>query len=343
MKYKVAIVGATGVVGRTALKIINEKNFLDCEFVLYASKKSKGKRFFINKKKVIVNELTEEIFNQKLDFALFCTSEKISKKYVVKLSKQNVTVIDFSAEYRKKYPLIVPEINACDIKDKKIICNPNCSTIASVMALYKIKEQFGLKRIIYSSYQAVSGAGMFALKDLKVNKQSKLKKLNYIIKDNLIPCIGEIYKNLYSKEENKMVYETRKIFNNNSLKITATCVRVPITICHSISINFETQKRASLKKIKQVLLNTKGVKVIDTPTQYPMPIIVKGKDDVYVGRIRKDYSNKNSFNIFVVSDNLKKGAAQNGLQILEYLLGRGEWYLKAYVQHLLLLLLIKKG
>ncbi len=320
MEHNILIVGATGVVGRTVIKILNEKNLKNCNYFLFASKKSKGLKFNICGKKFVVDELTDKIFKTHYNFALFCTNEQISKTYIKDLVKDNTVVIDFSSLYRKKYPLIVPEINAKKVKNKKIICNPNCSTIASVMSLYKIHQKFGLKRIIFSTYQAVSGAGQRALEDMKTKNQKKLKKLNYVINNNLIPCIGEISKNLYSKEENKMIYETKKILDDNKIKITATCVRVPIKICHSISINFQTTKRASLQEIKDVLKCTNGVKVIDTPLKYPMPVIVEGKNDVYVGRIRKDYSNRNCFNIFVVSDNLRKGAAQNGVQILEDLL-----------------------
>ena len=320
MKHNILIVGATGVVGRTVIKILNEKKFKNCNYNLFATKKSKGLTFNICGQRYVVDELTEEIFKKHYDYALFCTNEEIAKIYIKKLTKNNTIVVDFSSFYRKKCPLVVPEINADKIKNKKIICNPNCSTIASVMSLYKIHQMFGLKRVIFSTYQAVSGAGQKALEDMKTTKQEKLKKLNYVINNNLIPCIGDIKDNLYSKEENKMIYETKKILNDNNIKITATCVRVPIKICHSISINFETIKRTNIKKIKEVLNNTKGVKVVDTYYKYPMPINVEGKNDVYVGRIRKDYSKPNCFNIFVVSDNLRKGAAQNGVQILEELL-----------------------
>ena len=320
MKHNILIVGATGVVGRTVIKILNEKKLKNCKFFLFASKKSKGKKFNICGQICVVNELNFDALKIHYNYALFCTNEQISKTYIKDLTKNKTVVIDFSALYRKKCPLIVPEINADKIQNKKIICNPNCSTIASVMSLYKVHEMFGLKRVIYSTYQAVSGAGQKALEDMKTTKQEKLKKLNYVIKNNLIPCIGEITESLYSKEENKMIYETKKILNDNNIKVTATCVRVPIKICHSISINFETIKRTNIKKIKEVLNNTKGVKVVDTYIKYPMPINVEGKNDVYVGRIRKDYSKPNCFNIFVVSDNLRKGAAQNGVQILEELL-----------------------
>ena len=316
---KIAIIGATGVVGRTALKVIQERKMCEHEYVLYASHKSANKRILFNGKRVKINELTKDIFEENLDFALFCTRENVSKQYVKCLAKLGVKVIDFSSFYRKRYPLIVPEIN----KDKingNILCNPNCSTIAGVMALYCIHKKYGLNRIIYSTYQAVSGAGKNALDDLKNKEKKYLKSFVYPIYNNLIPYIGQIYSNGYSKEENKMIYETKKILNDKNIKITATCVRVPIDICHSESINFQTKKRCSISKIRQILQNTEGVVYLDDFPLYPMPEIVRGKDEVYVGRLRKDFSQKNSFNIFVVSDNLKKGAAQNGVQILQCLM-----------------------
>lgn len=313
----IAIVGATGVVGRTVVKILEEKKLYDNFFDFYASKKSAGKKIKFANKNVFIKELTSEIFDKNYTYALFCTAEEISKKYVRKLASTGTIVIDFSSYYRKKYPLVVPEINPEDIKGN-IICNPNCSTIAGVMSLYKIQQTYGLKRVIYSTYQAVSGAGKKALDDLKVTDAKKLKKMDFLINNNLIPCIGEIKSNLYTKEENKMIYETKKILHQKNLIVSATCVRVPIDVCHSESISFETKKRTNIDKLKNAIKCSSGVKSIDEPC-YPMPIDVKGQNDVYVGRIRKDFS-KNWFSMFIVSDNLRKGAAQNGVQILEYLL-----------------------
>ena len=318
---RIGIVGATGVVGRTALKVLKERNLVNYTYFLYASKRSEGKKLKIGKRKVVVKELTDSIFDDKLDFALFCTNEKVSKIYVKPLSKHGTIVIDFSSLYRKKYPLIVPEINADAIKGR-IICNPNCSTIAGVMALYKIHKKFGLKRVVYSTYQAVSGAGKEALDDLSKRRKKKLKCFKFPIFNNLIPYIGEISKNGYSKEENKMIYETKKILRDKKIAVTSTCVRVPIDVCHSESINFETRKKCGVKKIIKVLSKANGVTYQDTFPNYPMPLMVKGEDNVFVGRLRKDFSKENAFNMFVVSDNLKKGAAQNAVQILEILLER---------------------
>lgn len=324
MKYKIAIVGATGVVGRTVLKILIEKNLHINKIDIYASKKSAGKKIKFGNKILTVKELSKDIFKKAYNYALFCTSDNISKQYVKKLAQNGCKVIDFSSAYRKRYPLIVPQINPQEINGN-IICNPNCSTIASVMSLYNINKLFNIKRIIYSTYQAVSGAGKKALDDLKVKNEKDLKKFNFVINNNLIPYIGDLKLNLYTKEENKMIYETKKILSNKKIKITATCVRVPIKVCHSISINFKTSKNTSLSDIKNELLKTKGVVVLDTYPNYPMPNIVEGKNNVYVGRIRKDYSQKNSYNIFVVSDNLRKGAAQNAVEILEYLMEKKKY------------------
>jgi len=189
------------------------------------------------------------------------------------------------------------------------------------MALNLVHKKYGLKRVVYSTYQAVSGAGKLALKDMKVNNPKHLKKFRFVIKNNLIPYIGELDKKGYSTEENKMVFETKKILGDKNIKVTATCVRVPIDICHSESINFETKKYVSIKELKNTFLETSGVKVVDDFPTFPMPIITRGGDNVLVGRIRRDNTQKNTFNIFVCSDNLRKGAAQNGVQILELLMG----------------------
>jgi len=322
MKYKIAIVGATGVVGRTALKVMAERKLLKHDIILYASSKSAGTKIKIGEKIFTVKLLNEEIFKEKIDYALFCTKEEISKKYVKELAQKGTRVVDFSSLYRKRYPLVVPEINAKDIKGN-IICNPNCSTIGALMAVYEIHKKYKIQRIIYSTYQAVSGAGKDALDDLQ-KPGKKLKSFAFPIKNNIIPYIGNLDKDGYSKEENKMIYETRKILHDKNIKVTATCIRVPIDVCHSESINFETKKCIGVKKIKETLKNTKGVVYQDEFPKFPMPILVKDQDKVFVGRVRKDFSKQNSFNIFVVSDNLRKGAAQNGVQILEEMIKQRE-------------------
>lgn len=320
MKYRIAIVGATGVVGKEVLKILGQRNLTDNIFLLYADEKSVGKYVELGDKKLGIKKLDNKIFEQRLDFAIFCCGGEVSCLYVKGLAKSGTRVIDFSEIYRKDYPLIVPEING-DLAKGNIICNPNCSTIAAVMALNMVHKKYGLRRIVYSTYQAVSGAGKLALKDMKASNPKELKKFKFVIKNNLIPYIGELDSKGYSTEENKMVLETKKILGDKNIKVTATCVRVPIDICHSESINFETKKYVSIKDLKNTLIGTSGVKVVDDYPTFPMPILTRGGDDVLVGRIRKDYTQKNTFNIFVCSDNLRKGAAQNGVQILELLMG----------------------
>lgn len=321
MKKNIAIIGATGIVGRTAIKIIEERGLDKNNFFLFATEKSRGKIIKIHRKKYIVQVLEEAVLQDlKIDFALFCTKENVSKKYVPQFIRNGAKVIDFSSYYRKKYPLIIPEIN----REKAIgslICNPNCSTSAGVMALYEIHRQLEIKEIIYSTYQAVSGAGKVALDDLREKNSAKLKLFKFPIYDNLIPQIGEIDERGFSTEENKMIYETRKILGDRKIKISATCVRIPISTCHSLSIHFKTRQDSSLEEIKNILRKTKGVIVADDPPYFPMPVITKGQNNIFVGRIRESYE-KNSFDIFVCSDNLRKGAAQNGVQILELLLSQ---------------------
>ncbi len=311
--YTIAIVGATGLVGREVLKILQEKSLNSHNFVFYASAKSQGKIINFNNKPYKVHALNKNSFSKyKFDFAMFCVGEDISKQYVKALADKGCVVIDFSSAFRKSHPLVVPEVNPQDIKGN-IICNPNCSTIGAVVALNKINQTFGLGRIIYSTYQAVSGAGKLSL-DALYNKKP-LPKSGLEIVGNIVPYIGDIDTLGYSKEENKMIFETKKILHLQDTYITATCVRVPVDIGHSESINFQTKHAADCEQILQVLHNTPGVKVVKTP----MPIDVKGQNDVFVGRLRKDEYD-NSFNIFVVVDNLRKGAAQNGVQILEMLI-----------------------
>lgn len=311
---KIGIFGSTGIVGRTVIKILNERKLFDYKYFLFANSTEPKRSFKIGKQKYIVQGTDFENL-PKLDFALLCTREEVSKQLVEKLSKNNCTTIDFSSYFRKDFPLIVPEINFENAQGN-IICNPNCSTIASVMALYEINKKFGLESIVYSTYQAVSGAGKLALDDIKTKDVKKLKNFKFPIYNNLIPQIGSIDKQGFSTEENKMMFETRKILNDPKIKITATCVRVPIDICHCISIHFKTRKNVSLSKIKDTLSQTKGVKIFDDEPNYPMPYFTRHQSDVLVGRIRESFD-KNSFDIFVCSDNLRKGAAQNGVQILE--------------------------
>lgn len=316
MKCNIAIIGATGLVGKQVIKILKEKGLTDHAFYLFADK-NYCKPIKLGQEKYKIWQLTKKrLVDAKLNYALFCVDGEISKKYVQFLAKRGTVVIDFSAEFRHKYPLIVPEINAEKINGN-IICNPNCSTIISVMALNEINKQFGLEEIVYSSYQAVSGAGSLALRDMNKTNPNKLKSFEYCIKNNLIPIIGKLAKNGYSTEENKMIFETKKILNLSATKMSATCVRVPITIGHSISINFKTKSNANLQQIKQLVAASPNV----TLQEYtlPMPQDARKNDNVLVGRIRHA-EQKNTFDMFVCGNNLRKGAALNGVQILELLI-----------------------
>lgn len=332
---KIAVVGATGVVGRVLLNILQERKLTNYEYSFFASTKSENKKIVFDNKKYHLKVLEKIDFSEsKFDFAIFCTKEIVSKTYIFKFAKAGCRVIDFSSFYRKRFPLVVPEINGNLIQNNNLICNPNCSTIGATVALNSIHNKYGLKRIVFSTYQAVSGAGKEALDDLNKNKNAKLKKLDYEIVNNIIPYIGKIDNKGYSTEENKMVYECKKILNDKSIQISATCIRIPVDVCHTETINFTTRKKVKLNEIIKTFENSIGVIVLNGFNKYPMPILVKGKDEVYVGRIRKDYSQANTFNVVIVSDNLRRGSALNGVLILEKML-EGKWkkFLRVFVRH----------
>ncbi len=323
--YKVAIVGATGLVGRTVLKVLEEKNYKCFTYDLFCSKKSAGSKINFLNKDYIVRELTEETFNERFDFAIFCAGGKTSEKYAPIASKKGCIVIDNSSIFRmdSNVPLVVPEVNPEDIfKHSGIISNPNCSTIQAVLPLKPIDDKYNIKRIIYSTYQAVSGAGRFGIDDLE-NKAcgDELKKFPYPIHNNCLPHIDIFMDDGYTKEEHKMINETRKILHKPNLAITATTVRVPVVNCHSECINIELEKDFEIYDIKILLANFPGIIVADNPEKniYPIATKVDGCDEVFVGRIRRDFSVKNGLNLWVVADNLRKGAATNAVQILEKL------------------------
>ena len=319
---KIAIVGATGLVGRTMLQILHERGFTNShEIILYASKKSSGTLISVSNKTYIVRELTLENIDKNISFALFSAGATISNLWAKEFTKNGAFVIDNSSAFRRKkhIPLVVPEINANEITLKtKIIANPNCSTILLSIPLFAIHSQFNIKRVIVSTYQAVSGAGMKAINDFKNNTNNKLP---FPIYNNLIPKIDTMLQNGYTFEEDKLSYEINKIIKPSKIKLTATAVRVPIENCHSESVNIEFYKKINLNIIENILKTTKGLKLIsDNESTIPMPIIANNKNDIYVGRIRKDYSNKNSINLFLCGDNIRKGAALNAIQIMEYIL-----------------------
>ena len=322
MNKKLAIVGATGLVGRTVLKVLEEKNLPISEYKLFASKNSKGKKINFLNKEYTINELTETSFDENFDYAIFSAGAETSKKYSTIAASKNCIVIDNSSAFRmdKNVPLVVPEVNKCDLlKHKNIIANPNCSTIQAVVALKPLDEKYKIKRIIYSTYQAVSGAGKKGILDLE-NKETN--KFPYQIYNNILPQIDVFLDNGYTKEEEKMINETRKILHKPHLKITATCARVPVLNSHSESINIEFEKDFKLNELIKTLENAPGVIVQNNfkNQEYPMAINATGFDKVFIGRIRRDFSVQNGINIWVVADNIRKGAATNAVQILEELI-----------------------
>ena len=317
--YKIAIVGATGLVGRTALKVFEEKNISNLEFSLFSSKKSAGTKLKFLNTDFIVRELTDSSFDEKFDFALFSAGAKTSKHFAPIAASKGCIVIDNSSAFRMddKVPLIVPEVNFEDVKNHhNIIANPNCSTIQAVVALKPLDDKFKIKRIVYSTYQAVSGAGKIGLQDLE---QHTTLKFQHPIYDNCLPQIDTFLVNHYTKEEMKMVNETRKILKHPNLSITATAVRVPVTNCHGESINVVFEKSFELTDIFKTLKSAPGIIVQDDIENdiYPIASNVNGHDEVFIGRIRKDFSIKNGLNLWVVADNLRKGAASNAIQIIE--------------------------
>lgn len=326
MGVKVAIVGATGMVGRNFLKVLEERNFPIDKLYLFASAKSAGSTLSFKSKEYMVEELKEDSFDRGIDIALFSAGAGTSLKFAKIAASKGCVVVDNSSAWRMydDVPLVVPEVNPEDIKwHNGIIANPNCSTIQAVVALKPLDDRFGIKRIIYSTYQAVSGAGMGGYDDL-VNgvKGEPPKKFPHQIAYNVLPHIDVFLENGYTKEEMKMVDETRKIMHRPDLKVTATTVRVPVFYGHSESINVEFKKNFELNEIFDALKNAPGIIIIDNPqlNQYPMPIHAAGKDEVFVGRIRRDESIDNGINMWVVADNIRKGAATNAVQIAELLI-----------------------
>lgn len=321
--YKLAIVGATGLVGRTALKVLEEKNFPNFEYKLFCSKKSAGTKVKFMGKEYIANELTENSFDEGFNFAIFSAGGETSKKFAPIAASKGCIVIDNSSAFRmdKNVPLVVPEVNPEDIFwNTGIIANPNCSTIQAVVALKPLDNKYKIKRIIYSTYQAVSGAGVNALEDLHSQAgYNNLKKFSHPIYNNCLPHIDVFMDDGYTKEEHKMINETKKILGNENLKITATTVRVPIENCHGESINIEFEKDFNLDDVKQLLKNSKGIVLYDDITKdiYPIATVANGTDNVYVGRLRRDFSQPNTLNMWCVADNIRKGAASNAIQIMQ--------------------------
>ena len=324
-KANLAIVGATGMVGRTFLKVLEEKKFPINNIYLFASKKSAGKSVNFLGRDIIVEELNHDSFKRDIDIALFSAGGEISKEYAPIARENGVVVVDNSSAWRmdKDIPLVVPEVNPEDIKwNNGIIANPNCSTIQAVVPLKVLHDAYKIKRIVYSTYQAVSGSGVGGIDDLdNTIKGLENKKYPYKIAYNCLPHIDSFMDNGYTKEEIKMIEETKKILNDDTLRITATTVRVPVKYGHSISINVEFEKDFDVEDVFKLLENSEGIILQDDVKNniYPMAINCEGKDEVFVGRVRRDFSVESGLNLWVVADNIRKGAATNAVQIAEIL------------------------
>lgn len=320
-KYKIAVVGATGMVGRTFLKVLEEYKLPAESYTLFASARSAGSEIDFMGEKYTVRELNEHSFDEGFDIALFSAGGSTSEKFAPIAAEHGCLVIDNSSAWRmnKDVPLVVPEVNPEAIKTNKgIIANPNCSTIQAMVAIKPLHDKYRVKRIVYSTYQAVSGAGRAGWEDLENGLRGEApKKFPHQIAGNCIPHIDVFLPNGYTKEEMKMVNETRKILGDDSLRVTATTVRVPVFNSHSESINLEFEKPFDLDELKEVLKNAPGIVVEDDVEHdvYPIATEATGHDETFVGRIRRDESVESGVNLWVVADNIRKGAASNAVQI----------------------------
>ena len=334
-KYNVAVAGATGAVGRKMLEILEERGFPVGNLKALASSRSAGQTLSFKGNLVTVEELSENSF-EGVDIALFSAGASVSRQFAPFAVKSGCIVIDNSSAFRMEpdIPLVVPEVNPGDIGDKPgIIANPNCSTIQMVVALKPIHDKFVIKRIVVSTYQSVSGSGQKAIneledqtKNLLEGKAAEANVYPHQIAFNCVPHIDIFLDNGYTKEEMKMVNETRKILGDASILVSPTTVRVPVFYSHSESLNVETEKPVSAEEVKKMLSESPGVQVVDNPEECEYPLAIDGtdRDEVFVGRIRDDISCENAVNFWVVSDNLRKGAALNAVQIAEYLVQRAK-------------------
>lgn len=332
-QYNVAVVGATGMVGHKFLQVLEERKLPVKNYYLFASKRSAGKSLPFMGKEYTVRELTETCFEGlDLDIALFSAGGGTSNEFAPIFAQAGIVVIDNSSQWRMDpdVPLVVPEVNADHIplyRKKGIIANPNCSTIQAVVALKPLSDAYGLKRVVYSTYQAVSGAGQAGYRDLEAGIRGEApEKFPYPIAFNVLPHIDVFLDTGYTKEEQKMIDETRKILSLPNLRVTATTVRVPVYHGHSESINVELEHPFDLDELKGVFARGAGIVVQDDPARnlYPMPITAEDTDPVYVGRIRRDFSVENGVNFWCVADNIRKGAATNAVQIAETLIKQWE-------------------
>lgn len=330
-KYNVAVVGATGMVGRKMLQVLEERKLPVAEFYAFASARSAGSTVSFMGKDYTVIELNEQnVRSRKTDIALFSAGASTSKAFAPLFAECGAVVIDNSSQWRTdpNIPLVVPEVNADAIKGNSgIIANPNCSTIQAVVALKPLHDKYGIRRIVYTTFQAVSGAGVGGYNDLKDGADGAApKKFPKPIFGNVLPHIDVFLPNGYTKEEEKMMFETRKILGAPNLKITATTVRVPVFYGHSESINVEFEKPVTLDGVRECLKEATGIVVMDDPANgvYPTPKELADRDEVFVGRLRLDDSAPNCINMWVVADNIRKGAATNAVQIAEYIISSGK-------------------
>ncbi len=330
-QYRVAVVGATGAVGEEMISVLNERNFPIEELLPFASERSAGTRIEFRGREIVVQLLQEDSFKG-IDIALFSAGGERSRTWAPVAARSGCVVIDNSSAWRMDpdVPLVVPEVNPGDIsRHRGIIANPNCSTIQMVMALKPIHDAAGIKRVVVTTFQSVSGTGKKAMDELLKQTTDMLSFRSvecevypHQIAFNVLPHIDSFLDNGYTKEEMKMVNETRKILGDDSIRVTATTVRVPVFRCHSESVNVETEKKLAVNDVRALLAAFPGIVVFDAPEKniYPLPVDMAGKDDVYIGRVREDESVENGINMWIVADNLRKGAALNAVQIAEKLI-----------------------
>ena len=325
---KLAIVGATGMVGEVMLQVLSERNFPITELIPVASARSVGKKIDFKERSFKVVGLSNAV-SMSPDIALFSAGGETSMEWAPKFAEQGTVVIDNSSAWRMdpSKKLIIPEINANILtKEDKIIANPNCSTIQMLMALAPLKNKYGIKRIVVSTYQSITGTGVKAVQQLEneYNNVEGPMAYPYPIHRNALPHCDDFMNNGYTKEEMKLLNETHKIFGDESIGVTATAIRIPVVGGHSESVNVQLKREFELNDVRKLLYESPGIIVQDNPetNSYPMPIYSEGKDEVFVGRVRRDFSQENSLNLWVVSDNLRKGAATNTIQIAEYLINK---------------------
>ena len=328
-KINLAVVGATGMVGRTFLKVLEDRDFPFDQLYCFASKKSAGEVVVCKGKEYVVEELTEASFDKDIDIALFSAGGDISEVFAPIAASKGVVVIDNSSAWRMDptVPLVVPEVNPEALSThNNIIANPNCSTIQAMVVLKPLYEKYGIERVVYSTYQAVSGSGVKGVYDLEegLKGNNPLSCYQHPIAGNCLPQIDVFLENGYTKEEMKMINETKKILSDDSLKVTATAVRVPIFNSHSESVNIELKSAFDIADVKKCLAEAPGIVLQDDPSNgvYPLAASATGTDPVYVGRIRRDESADNGINLWIVADNIRKGAATNAIQIAETMLER---------------------